>query len=194
MAPTEDDYVRYIFYLRTVKKFQVSSLWSHYSRLNNNHQRRFGSKLQQWPRITNMIKGYASGYQRKSAGIFSREEMEAVIQLPNDSITWILWKAVVSVAFLGGLRGIELRSITFGNVTVDDQGCWVDYYQAKRKGEEKVNGFLGCNSIDILNLSTMMGETPNMTWARYWVDKLSIELHPRSPSTEPDQNFVGHPV
>ena len=47
---------------------------------------------------------------------------------------------------LGGLRGIELRSITFGKVTLDNQGVWVEYAQAKRKGEEKQGG----DSIDIL--------------------------------------------
>ena len=142
VAPTEDDYVRFFYYLRHAKNYVVSSLWSWYSRLNNGHQRRFGTRLQQWPRITNMLKGYASGYQRKSASIFTREQMEQALQVENFSPNWILWKAVVSVAFLGGLRGIELRSVTFGNVNIDNQGVWVDYAQAKRKGEEKMNGFL----------------------------------------------------
>ena len=142
VAPTEEDYVRYFYYLRHVKNYVVTTLWSMYSRLNNGHQRRFGTRLQQWPRITNMLKGYASGYVRTTASIFSREEMEQAIQIPDDSLKWVLWKSIVCVAFCGGLRGIELRSITFGNVTIDNQGVWVDYAQAKRKGEEKQNGFL----------------------------------------------------
>ena len=142
VAPTEEDYVRYFYFLRHVKDYVVSSLWSMYSRLNNGHQRRFGTRLQQWPRITNMLKGYASGYQRKSASIFTREQMEQALQVQDYSLNWVLWKAIVSVAFLGGLRGIELRSITYGNVNIDNQGVWVDYSQAKRKGEEKMNGFL----------------------------------------------------
>ena len=149
--------MRYVFFLRNVKKLQSSSLWSMYSRLNNGQQRRFGTKLQQWPRLTNMLKGYACGYERKSATIFSREEMERALQVQDVSLTWVLYKAVVAVAFLGGLRGIELRSITFGKVTIDNQGVWVEYAQAKRKGEEKQGG----DSIDILRF--MLGFN-NIFW------------------------------
>ena len=53
-----------------------------------------------------------------------------------------MWKAVVSTSYCGGLRGIEVRSIMKKNVNVDEQGIWVQYMQAKQKGEEKENRFL----------------------------------------------------
>jgi hypothetical protein len=49
----EEDYIRYLHFLKTEKRFKASSLWSVYSRLNNCHQRKFGTKLQKWPRLTN---------------------------------------------------------------------------------------------------------------------------------------------
>ena len=63
-----------------------------------------------------------------------------------------VWKAVITTAFCGGLRGAELRSITKGGVRVDERGVWIKYYQAKQKGEVKENQFLvpfgGANSTN----------------------------------------------
>ena len=67
--PGEEDYMQYFYYLHKEKKFKSSSLWCMYSRLNNNHQRRFGQKLQRWPRITMLLKKYEAGYVRKVAKI-----------------------------------------------------------------------------------------------------------------------------
>jgi hypothetical protein len=49
--PDEEGYIKYFHYLRNTKNFKSSSLWATYSRLNNCHQRKFGKRLQQWPRI-----------------------------------------------------------------------------------------------------------------------------------------------
>ena len=81
-------------------------------------------------------------YVRKAASIFSLDEIKRALQLDYTSVKWIVWKAVFATAYCGGLRGIELRSITMDNVNVDEQGVWCRYNQGKQKGEEKINQFL----------------------------------------------------
>ena len=113
---TEDDFIRYMNYLREAKKYQSSTLWSSFSRLNNCYQvirkkkiqgfdtfpilserksrgwkhqggvatavfppegfsrgqtvifsilslqRKYGKRLQQWPRILHLLRKYEQGY------------------------------------------------------------------------------------------------------------------------------------
>lgn len=113
-----------------------------YSRLNNCHQRKFGSKLQKWPRLSNQLKSYEAGYVRTTAKIFSRQEIYQALQLNLTTPYWILRKCAITLAYSGGLRCIELKSIKYGNVTQDDEGIWVKYVQAKQRGEQKDNRFL----------------------------------------------------
>ena len=40
--PSEEDYLRYLDYLRRERKLKGSTLWTIYSHLNGVHQRRFG--------------------------------------------------------------------------------------------------------------------------------------------------------
>ena len=113
-----------------------------YSRLNNNHQRKFGVKLQQWPRIQLVLKQYETGYKRKTAHIFTKDQILRGLQVDNATPEWILRKCAISLAFCGGLRCAELKSIKVGDLTQDDEGMWVHYFHAKQKGEEKKNRFL----------------------------------------------------
>ena len=56
--PVEDDYIEYFDYMKNVKKYASSSIWSYYSMLNNKHQILYGEKLQKYPRITMLLKSY----------------------------------------------------------------------------------------------------------------------------------------
>ena len=139
--PTESDYVRYFFYMKTKMKYKPSSLWSYFGRLNNCHKRRYGTSLQQWPRLSMLLKSYDVGHVKKKASVFHLHEIEQALQLSYDCPYWVLRKAAVAVAYCGALRGCELRSLTLGNVRIDDEAIWVDFYQGKQRGEEKINGF-----------------------------------------------------
>ena len=46
---------------------------------------------------------------------------------------WALWKAVISLNFNGGVRGIELRGLTVGSLEESDEGIWVTYTQGKQQ-------------------------------------------------------------
>ncbi|CAB4045662.1 hypothetical protein DAPPUDRAFT_123885 [Paramuricea clavata] len=140
--PKEDNFIKYFYHLRTEKEFKASSLWTTYSRLNNCFQRRYGKKLQQWPRITLLLKQYEHNYERKVAKIFSPEEINRAIQLHYSTPDWILRKCAVVLAYCGGMRCIELKSLTYDAISRDEEGVWVAYRAGKQKGEVKKNKFL----------------------------------------------------
>ena len=102
-------------------------------------QLRYGKKLQQWPRIALSMKPYESGYIRKKASIFSKEQVEEALQFDNNSTKWKLRKAVLAVGYIGGLRSCELKSIKMGDVRKEKDGVWIQYFQAKKRGEEQTN-------------------------------------------------------
>ena len=59
--PHEADYLKYFDYLHDGKKFKASTLWKNYGMLNNVHQRKYGTRLQIWPRLKMLLKGYNQG-------------------------------------------------------------------------------------------------------------------------------------
>ena len=99
-------------------------------------------RIQQWPRLQMVLKQFESGYERKTASVFSLEQLEQALQLPYNCSKWVLRKAALSLAFCGGLRCCELRSITFGRVTIEEEGIWVEFAQGKQRGEAKLNGYM----------------------------------------------------
>ncbi len=142
VPPKEEEYIQYFHYLHKFKSYKASSLWTHYSRLNNCHQRFFGAKLQTWPRLTLLLKNYNVGYTRKTAKVFSRDEILLGLQLNEASAEWVLRKCAIAIAYCGGLRCCELRNLQIGSLKRDAEGVWVTYWQGKQKGEEKKNNFL----------------------------------------------------
>ena len=141
-APTESDYIRYFYYLRTVKSYECTSIWSCHSKLNNTHQRLFGFNIKVWGRIKMLLQSYEVGYEPKKASIFSLNEVEEALQLPLTSPKWILRKAAMSIAFCGGLRCCELRSLNLQDIQEDAEAVWIDYYHGKQRGMAKKSGFM----------------------------------------------------
>ena len=140
--PGEDDYLKYFNYLHEAREFKSSTLWNTYAKLNSVHQRKYGSRLQLWPRLKVLLKRYQQGYERKTASIFTQDQIIAALRLNYSTPKWVMWKAAVATAYCGGLRGFEVRSMKISDVTVDQQGVWMTYYQAKQKGEVKKNRLL----------------------------------------------------
>ena len=83
--PTEDDFIKYFDYLHTDKKLSASTCWSNYSMLNDQYKRVFGEQLQQFSRLTILLKRYHEGYTRKKAEVFTMQQIEEFL-----SFSWIL--------------------------------------------------------------------------------------------------------
>ena len=98
--------------------------------------------MQRWPRLYHLLRHHSQGYVRKVASIFTKAEILAALQIDIDTPKWAQKKAAVALAYCGGLRCAELKSIKKGDVSHDADGIWVQYNQAKQRGEQKVNKFL----------------------------------------------------
>jgi integrase len=113
--------------------------------LNHCYQLEFGEKLQDLhPRVKLQLKQYNAGYVRKVAKTFTNFEINdfLAMTLPGPSSFWLLRKAAATLAFSGGLRIAELKSLKFKNLTDSLEGIWVLYTPAKQRGEVKTSKFL----------------------------------------------------
>ena len=140
--PNEVDYMQYLDFLAREKKYQASSLWCTFSKLNGMHQRHFGTRLQSYPRIKLLMKKYEEGYTRTVAKDFTLHEIQAFMRLSLRGPYWQLRKAFVAVAYLGGLRSEESHQLRWGCLRLSDKGIFVNFTHAKQTGEKKTNEFL----------------------------------------------------
>lgn len=141
--PEEEDYLQYFDYLKREKGFAPSTLWKIYSMLSHNHQLFIGGKLQQYPRVTLLLKGYAVGHERKKASSFRDVEINSFLRMPLLGSYWQVRKAAVSIAYCGGIRGIELRGLQMKDFEFNtSDGYYVDYSRGKAKGEREYGRFL----------------------------------------------------
>ena len=140
--PDEENYMQYLDFLAREKKYQASSLWCTFSKLNGMHQRYYGARLQRYPRIKLLIKKYEEGYTRTVAKVFTLHEIQAFMRLMLNGPYWQLRKAFVAVAYLGGLRCEESHKLRWGCLRYSDKGIFVNFTHAKQVGEQKTNEFL----------------------------------------------------
>lgn len=134
-SPCENHYLQYFDTLRRVKNYKASTLWTIYSILNSNHQMRVGGKLQQWPRITKLLKGYNKGYQRKVAKVFTLNQVKEFMRMDLPTPFWTLRKAFVSIAFSGGLRCDEMHKLKIGDIEENPEGFVLTFQRSKQTGE-----------------------------------------------------------
>jgi hypothetical protein len=65
--PGEEVFTKYFKYLREEKKVASSTLWTTYSYLNSILKRKYSAKLQQFPRLTMLLKGFTEDVKNKAA-------------------------------------------------------------------------------------------------------------------------------
>ena len=91
-APEEEDFIQYFDYLREGRKFKASTMWNTYAKLNSCHKRRYGKALKEWPRLKMQLETYEHGYERKTASIFTLEQIKQALLIDENSPKWILRK------------------------------------------------------------------------------------------------------
>jgi hypothetical protein len=74
VAPTETMLLNYFRYLKSVKQWQATSIWSHYARLNGVLKRRFHTSLKLYPSLTDMLKSFEVGHRVKKASVFTPQQ------------------------------------------------------------------------------------------------------------------------
>ncbi len=62
----EEDFIAFVKHMRLEKKMATSTLWTQYSMLNSVMKRKYGSKIQDFPRVTILIKGFPEDLKQKA--------------------------------------------------------------------------------------------------------------------------------
>jgi hypothetical protein len=88
--------------MRLEKKMAASTLWTHYSMLNSVMKRKYGSKIQDFPRVTMLIKGFPEDLKQKAL-ILDEEDLKKLWSLKMDTAYWEVRKAIAITAVFGGL-------------------------------------------------------------------------------------------
>ena len=145
--PEESDYIQYFDYLHSNKKLKASSIWSTYSMLNSLHQREYGEKLQQYPKITQLLKSYNNNYERKVASVFDKKSVDDYLSLPDASPFVLVRKACVVISLCGGLRTSELRDISVNDVVKKGDAYEITLQRKKQHGEKKKSKFIVPSSL-----------------------------------------------
>ena len=73
-VPTETQLLNYFHYLRVIKGWKSTSIWSQYSRLNGVLKRRFRKSLKEFPCVTDLLKSYEVGHRVKKATVFTPQQ------------------------------------------------------------------------------------------------------------------------
>ena len=141
-CPSETEYLQFFDHLRRHRDYKASTFWSLFSKLNSMHQRKFGERLQAFPRIKILLKSYEQGYTRKVARIFSLSQIHAFMRQNLEGPYWLLRKAFVALAFCGGLRCEELHKLNQRCYRRTQEGYFITFIHAKQVGEQKSNEFL----------------------------------------------------
>ena len=134
--PEEEHFIKYFHHLGEVRKYASSSLWSKYSMINHKYQTLYGHKLQKFPRVTLLLKKFEAGYKRKTASVFTKEQiMQFLNDAPNDG-EYVHMKAAVVLAYFGGLRCADLVELKCEDLEFNETtGMWVTYAVSKQRGE-----------------------------------------------------------
>ncbi len=143
VAPSETLLLNYFHHLRSVEKWQATSIWSQYSRLNGVLKRKFRLSMKTMPNVTDLLKSYEVGHRVKKANVFTPQQIEDMIMDPElTSRYWLVRKVVALVGYFGGMRNTELRSIEFGksfpsgelSFESNQSGFWFTFYRGKQRG------------------------------------------------------------
>ena len=145
--PDEADMLQYFDHLHTEKKLKASTIWSPYSMINAIYQREYGERLQNYPRVTQLLKSYNATYERKVASVFEKKEIDEYLNLPENTPFILLRKAIIAISLCGGLRTAELRDLQFENVVKKQDVYEVTLIRKKQNGEKKKSTFVIPSSL-----------------------------------------------
>ena len=155
--PTEEELSNFFKYLREEKGMASSSMWTYYSQINGLIKGIYGGRLQQFPRITSLLKSYDVD-EKKKASCFESDDIAAFSTHPSaTSPYWLVRKAIIILSYFGGLRHVKLAELQLEKVAITDEGVLIHHSRAKQRSDKKSSKFLvprstdgGCNFASII--------------------------------------------
>ena len=140
--PTEQEFLTYFRHLRTEKGMASSTMWTTYSMINSTIKGKHGSSLKIFPRVISLLKSYDTDIKHK-ADIFSTDEVQIFVN--NKALSgayWLVRKAVVVLAFFGGLRHCESMNLVLERFSSTKEGVYVMHERAKQRSDKQNSKFL----------------------------------------------------
>ena len=135
--PSEEEFSTYFRFLRQDKGFSSSTLWTTYSMLNSVCKGKYGTPLQKYPRLQSLIKAFDVDVKKK-AHIFTKDEIGEFVE--NASLSgsyWLVRKALVIIAFFGGLRNTEVMGLVLEKMSSGPEGVYVVHERAKQRSDQQ---------------------------------------------------------
>jgi len=139
--PGEDCCMDFFRFLRQEKKFAFTTLWTSYSQLNSTMKRKYGVQLQDFPRVTMLLKSYDEDMKKK-ATIFDETVLKEFLAKKMDNSYWEVRQAISTMAFFGGLRFIECQELQLEKILRGPDGYIVTHMRAKQRTDRTSSKFL----------------------------------------------------
>lgn len=138
----EETFLQYFDFLIREKGFAYSTLWSIFSMLNSESQRRCGPKLNDFPRLVSLIKSKEKNYAPKQGSVLTTENLENFLQDAPVTGLYSLQKAAFVIGIYGGLRCVEMAGLSTDDFSKSpDHGYWVSYNVSKQTQDGIKNRF-----------------------------------------------------
>ena len=136
-TPQEHHYVAYLKSLRD-KGMKGTTLFCTYSKLNKCTQINYAFSLKVFPRIAQLLKGYARNEDIRQASVMTTAQVEAFLE--NDTLNtpyWVVRKCYVAMAFTSGARCSELCDMKISDLEEREDGYFGTYKHGKVRAPEK---------------------------------------------------------
>ena len=135
--PGEEELSKYFKFLRFEKKVASSLLWTKYSYINSIMKRMYSVRLQEFPRLTLLIKGFSQDVKQKAA-IFDDVQIKNFMLTKTENTYWLVRQSICIVAFFGGLRLQECRDLVLEKVQRGPEGYFVTHSRVKQRRSDKM--------------------------------------------------------
>jgi hypothetical protein len=139
--PGEEAFTNFFKFLRLEKNLASTSLWTYYSCLNSMMKRKYNVKLQNYPRLTMLLKGYDTDIKTK-ASVFDDTEIKSFMLAKMECSYWLVRQAISIVAFFGGLRLTECNDLVLEKMVRTNDGYKITHSRCKQRSDQRATAFL----------------------------------------------------
>ena len=165
--PGEENFITFFKHMRLEKKMATSTLWTHYSMLNSVMKRKYGSKIQDFPRVTMLIKGFPEDLKHKAL-VLDEEDLKKIWSLKMDTAYWEVRKVIAITAVLGGLQMIECMNLELEKINRGPEGYTIMHSRAKQRSDKflvpQEGGFTDILAIFLEKVKTKLEKYTGKVW------------------------------
>ena len=155
-SPSEEELISYFKHLRENKKIASSSMWTYYSIINSTYKGMYGKKLQDFPRITSLLKVYDTDVKKKAMCFESEDIANFVKNESYSSPFWLVRKVILILSFFGGLRHQEVMQLELQNCNITEEGVFITHYRVKQRSDKTSQRFLVPRSVGAVNYAAVI--------------------------------------